>query len=182
MSDANTDLNLRLEQINPVSIQIWRESLAHLRHLSDEVYKGMKLFLAINGVILVLITANAGLQSGVAIFIFALLGIFITLVARYILKRHRVYYLQMLIKKTLLEQELGFYDVKFEGTQEDLALPWRLTLQTISLIKADTEKWIEAQISGPGTIVRWLFHIYDVLLGFYGLILVGVLIAWVRSW
>src|SRR5690242_4953351 len=143
MSDANTDLSVRIEKIGPNSIQIWRESLAHLRHLSDEVYHGMKLFLAINGFNIVLIIASWGLRSELANFVFALFGIFITLVGRYILKRHRIYYLQMLIKKTLLEQELGFYEVKFSGTQQDLALPWRLTLETIALIKENPEKWID---------------------------------------
>ncbi|WP_150107355.1 hypothetical protein [Pedosphaera parvula] len=177
MSDPNGDPNVWMEQISPTKVAIWREYISHLRYLSDEVWKGMKLFLTINGFVLILIFVTAGESSRLVAAVLSILGILLTLTARYILKRNRVYYLQMLMKKTLLEKELGFYDVKFAGTEVDLALPWRLGPQAIALIQENPDKWVEVQIRGPGTIVRWLFVIYEVLMGLYGLILVAVLVS-----
>ena len=52
-----------------------------------------------------------------------LLGIGVTFTGRYLLRRNRVYYLEMLLKKTLVEYEFGFYDAKFSGSNTDLAFP-----------------------------------------------------------
>src|SRR4051812_8310244 len=110
MSEPDTDPNVWMENLNPGKVQIWREAMAHLRHLSDEVLRGMKFFLTINGFIMVLFVTFMVIHSTLVLFLLAMLGLLLTLVARYILKRNRVYYLQMLMKKTLLEKELGFYD------------------------------------------------------------------------
>src|SRR5207249_5867493 len=59
MNDSNGDPNVWMEQIHPTKVAIWQEYISHLRHLSDEVLKGMKLFLAINGFVLILITVSA---------------------------------------------------------------------------------------------------------------------------
>jgi hypothetical protein len=177
MSEFNSDPNVWMEQINPTKVAIWREYISQLRHLSDDVLRGMKLFLAMNGVVLVLVVVAAGNHAGLLVFVLGVLGILLTLVARYILKRNRIYYLQMLMKKTLLEKELGFYDVKFSGAEVDLALPWRLTPEAITTIKENPDKWVEVQVRGPGTIVRWLFVIYEMVIGLYGLILAAILIA-----
>jgi hypothetical protein len=181
MSVPDSDPNVWMEKMNPASVQIWREIMAHLRHLSDDVLKGMKFFLAINGFIVALFVTFMVVHSSLVLFVLAALGLLLTLVARYILRRNRIYYLQMLMKKTLLEKELGFYDVKFSGAQVDLALPWRLSPETVTVIKEDPEKWVEAQIRSPGTIVRWYFLIYEVVIGVYSLLLISLVFSWISG-
>jgi hypothetical protein len=107
--------------------------------------------------------------------VLASLGIASTVVGRYLLKRNRVYYLEMLLKKTLLEDEFGFYSVKFSETNSDLAFPWRLRPETISELKQSPEQWVKRQVRGPGTIARWLFVTLETLVGIY-LVLLAVLV------
>ena len=150
----------------------WREAMAHLRHLSDDVWRGLKLFLTVNAVIAVtLVTIRAFSESRLFTMIMliplSLVGAYLTLTARYILKRHRIYYLQMLAKKSLIEDELGFYQTKLAGTTMDLAFPWRVTPEVVAEIKRSPEAWVEKMIRAKGTIARWQFLIYDVLLVLY---------------
>src|SRR5437870_3502271 len=84
-------------------IELWREAMAHLRHLSDDVWDGMRLFLVLNAFIFISIVAlsstrTPGTQRLVLLAILAVIGIMLTFTARFILKRHRIYYLQMLAK------------------------------------------------------------------------------------
>ncbi len=179
MDTEDTDLNLWAENLRPNQVQIWREALEHLRHLSDEVWKVFKCFLFINGFLLALVTAFAMIGADepagqIILGVLALLGIAATITGRYLLKRNRVYYLEMLLKKTLLEDEFGFYSVKFSGTNSDAAFPWRLRPESIEELKQKPEDWVRRQIRGPGTIARWLFVTLEALIGIY-VVLLGVL-------
>jgi hypothetical protein len=164
-----------------VSVEHWREAMAHLRHLSDDVWTGLKVFLTANAAIaLILIAIGAYSESRlftiVMLIVLSLLGAYLTLTARYILKRHRVYYLQMLAKKSLIEDELGFYQTKLDGTKMDLAFPWRVTPEVVAEIKHNPEAWVEKMIRPAGTIARWQFLLYEVLIGLYGATLLFSLI------
>jgi hypothetical protein len=99
------------------------------------------------------------------------LGAALTLTARYILKRHRIYYLQMLAKKSLIEDELGFYRTKLAGSETDLAFPWRVTPEVVVEIKQNAEAWVQKMIRPKGTIALWQFVIYEVLIGLYAAVL-----------
>lgn len=166
-------------------IEIWREAMAHLRHLSDDVWNGLKLFLVLNGFIFVsifgiLAVHSLGKLTAAFVFILCVAGISLTLAARYILKRHRIYYLQMLAKKSLLETELGFYETNLSGSQTDLAFPWRLTPEVVAEIKANSEAWIQKSIRAKGTIAQFQFLIYEMLIGLYCCVLVAILIDLLR--
>lgn len=179
MNTEDTDVNTWLENLDGKSLQIWREALEHLRHLSDEVWKVFKCFLVINGFLFALITAFAMMAADepagqIILGVLALIGIAATVTGRYLLKRNRVYYLEMLLKKTLVEDEFGFYNVKFSGTNSDLAFPWRLRPEAISELKQNPEAWVKRQIRGPGTIARWLFVMFETLIGIY-IVLIAVL-------
>jgi hypothetical protein len=173
MGTEDTDANLWLENLDGKSVQIWREALAHLRHLSDEVWKVFKCFMVINGFILVFVTvvAMAGDADNFAgqfvLTVVILLGIGATFTGRYMLKRNRIYYLEMLLKKTLVEHEFGFYDAKFSGTNTDLAFPWRLKPEAIDELKRSPEEWVARQVRGRGTIARWLFVMFETVIGIY---------------
>lgn len=185
MDTGDTDANLWLENLDGKSVQIWREALEHLRHLSEEVWKVFKCFMLINGFILALVMAIAvaGAESSSAqalLTLLFLLGIGTTLVGRYLLKRNRVYYLEMLLKKTLVEDEFGFYDAKFSGSSADFAFPWRLKPEMIGELKQNPEAWVTRQIRGPGTIARWLFVMLETVIGIYAVLLAALCYAWLR--
>ncbi len=153
-------------------LALWREALDHLRHLSDEVWKWMTVFLIANGFILAFIIAllampRRGTLIAAPLGLLSILGVLLTLVARYFLKRHRIYYLQMLAKKSLLEEDLGLYRAKFANSNIDLAFPWRLNPEVIAEIRKDFEGWVQKSIRAPGTIARYQFLIYEVLIGIY---------------
>jgi hypothetical protein len=182
MSNPNTDPNTWAANLDQSSVQIWREAMVHLRHLSDEVWRGFTLFLALNAIIVALMVAVVlsrltGRDARLLLDLLAVAGIALTLVARYILKRNRVYYLQMLLKKSLLEAEFGFYEVKFGGTETDLAFPWRLTPEVVAELKQTPTEWVTRQIRGKGTIARLLFLIYEAWIGVYLLVLLALWIS-----
>lgn len=159
--------------------------MAHLRHLSDDVWKGLKLFLILNAFFAISIVALLNRRplshpTAVLLAVLAAGGIFLTLTARYILKRHRIYYLQMLAKKSLLEKELGFYQTKFDGSATDLSFPWRLSPEVVAEIQQNFEAWIEKSIRARGTMARAQFLIYEALIGLYALTLVLAMIWLLR--
>ncbi|MDB6028384.1 MAG: hypothetical protein JWM68_4607 [Verrucomicrobiales bacterium] len=160
-------------------IPIWREAIAHLRYLNDEVWKRFQFFLSVDVVLIlasVLILREPTRLSVLVVLAFTLIGIFLTLTARYILKRNRVYYLQMLLKKTLLEEEAGFYGSKFSESDTDMAFPWRLTPEVIKTLRTNPEEWIQQNIDAPATIARRLFQIYEIVIAIFGALLVAAIV------
>jgi hypothetical protein len=160
------------------NLEIWREALAHLRHLSDDVWKGFRLFLALNGFVLTLLSVRFSLGSwsgskAAQVCALCLSGIAITLAARYLLKRHRIYYLQMLAKKSLIEMDLGLYGKNLKGSQTDLAFPWRLTPEVVREIQKDFDAWVKKSVRSKGTIARVQFWFYEALIGIYALIIIA---------
>lgn len=145
-------------------VQVWREAVAHLRYLNDEVWKRFQFFLAVDVALLgAAVFALQQRETGgptVSALLASIAGIILTVNARYILKRNRIYYLQMLLKKTLIENDCGFYQLKLSGTDTDLAVPWRLTPEVIEKLKKTPDQWIEENIAAPKTIARRLFRIY----------------------
>ena len=175
MIEPNSGFREALKHLDGAGVNLWREAMAHLRHLSDDVWNGLTLFLILNGIIIISMGALARLRplnrpTALVLALLAVLGILLTITARYILKRHRTYYLQMLATKSLLEEELGFYGTKLAGTETDLAFPWRLTPEVVAEIKQNREAWIQKSVRARGTIARAQFLIYEALIGVYCLI------------
>ena len=167
------------EPVNPALLPLdrplWHESLAHLRHLSDEVWKRFQFFLWLD-LIFFLLAAGAWRRSVSGSFVLVFIALTIALIGRYILRRNRVYYLQMLAKKSLLEDELGFYTAKFSGTEIDLAFPWRLAPGVVSEIKMDLDAWVKKSIRAPGTIALWQFVIYEMFIAIHVIALILLLV------
>jgi hypothetical protein len=99
------------------------------------------------------------------------LGVALTLAARFMLRRHRIYYLEMLAKKSLLEMQLGFYDRKFTGSDVDFAFPWRLKPEVVREIAKDFDVWVQKSVRSKGTMVRVYFLMYESTLGIYATLL-----------
>jgi hypothetical protein len=153
-------------RIDESKLEIWRESLAHLRHLSDEVWKRFQLFLWLD-LIFFLLAAGAWRNSIGGCTFLVLFALGIAFIGRYVLRRNRIYYLQMLAKKSLLEDELGLYATKISGTETDLAFPWRLAPEVVSEIKRDFDAWVQKSVRPAGSIARWLFIIYEGFIAIY---------------
>ena len=141
--------------------------------------------MAINGFVVaaMIVFAAANVEGNWAMIfetVLAALGLGCTVIGRYILRRNRIYYLEMLMKKTLLEDEFGFYEVKFSGTNTDAVFPWRLKPEAILELKQKPEEWVSRQVRGPGTIARWLFVMLEATIVIYSLALVGLTIGWFR--
>ena len=142
--------------------------MMHLRHLSDDVFKSVALLTGLNlfllGGVTILLTANHGLCA-----IVSLSGIALTLGGRLLLRRHRIYYLEMLAKKSLLEMQLGFYERKFTGTSVDFALPWRLKPEVVTEISKDFDGWVQKSVRSKGTMSRVYFLIYEAVIFLYSM-------------
>ena len=157
-------------------IQIWREAMEHLRHLNDDVWKTFALYLSLDvalllsmsALIIFMPTAPRGL---VVLLILDLGGLVLTIGGRYLFKRHRIYYLQMLAKKTLLELQLGFYATHLADSTMDLSFPWRLTPEVAAEIARDPAQWVAKSIRSPGTMARIQFWILEALLAVYSSVL-----------
>jgi hypothetical protein len=157
-----------------LTIDHWREAMEQLRHLSNDVWRGLKLFLEMNALLLialigVVVFCEQRFRLAVLLILISALGAALTLTARYIFKRHRIYYLQMLARKSLIEDELGYYQIKLAGSESDLAFPWRVAPEVVVEIKKNPEAWIQKMLRARGTIALWQFVIYEALIGLYGL-------------
>ena len=162
-------------EISEANLFIWREAMTHLRHLSDDVLKGLRLFLGLNavllGALLFLLAYEPFARRWICLAgLVSCLGILLTIAARFILKRNRIYYLEMLAKKSLIEHQAGFYSTKLAGSNTDLAFPWRLKPEVVAEIVQDFDAWVQKSIRAKGTIARVHFMIYEVLLGVYFLL------------
>jgi len=165
------------------TVDFWRETLSNLRQLHNDIWNGVRFFLTVNGIVVagfaaLLRSPGHDYVQAVMLFLLLAVGIFLTIQARSILVRHRGYYLGMLIRKTLIEKQLGFYDFLLsevsEGPRIDLSFPWQVDHQFLSEFSKDIAKWPSEQEKRPGLIATTLFHIYDVTLGLYVVLGLGI--------
>jgi hypothetical protein len=162
--------------------ELWREILYQLRQLSTDVWNGVRFFVTVNVVVLggIATVANGqarGWTTAILLASLAVVGTLFTLVAREILKKQREYYLQVLVKKALFEEEIGLYDVTLSGVDIDLSLPWGIAKSEVQAMKRDHSGWRSSRRRATGTITRHLFHVYEGMLVIYGLVLVYVAIG-----
>ena len=143
-------------------IDIWRESLSQLRQLHNDVWNGVRFFLTLNGILFAsmgVVVKYGRSDSRWAVAVIAVAGVALTVIARAILQNHRAYYLDMLLRKTLIERELGFREMRIEGV--DLVFPWGVPDRALALITFDVEAWRNQQYRRRGTITRKLFIVYE---------------------
>ncbi|MEO5804568.1 MAG: hypothetical protein ABIR24_13660 [Verrucomicrobiota bacterium] len=173
MNEAESHRSMELDKSG---IEIWRESLAHLRHLSDEVWKRFQFFLWFDLALFVFALGIWRYSKRLSFLLF-LAAFSVAVIGRYVLKRNRIYYLQMLARKSLLEEEFGFYASKFSGTEIDYAFPWRLAPGVVSEIKMDLDSWVKKSLRAQGTIALWQFLIYEALIGLACVLLLVLMIS-----
>ena len=182
MDQNNITYKEWLKMQNIKSFEIWREAMAQLRRLSDDVWNSLKFFTTINGIIIAAILTKASklnVTSAIIISILLLIGFLVTLLALKILRKQRRYYLEMLIKKSLIENELGFYQQNISGTS--LSFSWKILPEDINSVKNDPEQWIKKNIRGSG-VTSLLVHVYDALICIYIFSLIVFCIGFWKNW
>ncbi len=136
--------------------------MVQLRQLHGDIWNGVRFFLTMNGIILASTIAVFGLGSSMMIALLVLVlagvGLFFSWVGIKILGHHRRFYTGMLLRKTLLEKELGFYDVRLHGV--DMAFPWSVDGKYVPCLIADSDGWQKEQARRRGTISRLLWQSY----------------------
>src|SRR5213596_2776047 len=108
------------EPLKKEAVNVWREAMAQVRRLSDDVWNGLRFFLSFNAILIAACVAVTRLQrinapAAIILGILAVVGLTVTILARKIMITQRDYYLRMLFKKALFEEQLGFYDTKLSG-------------------------------------------------------------------
>lgn len=169
-------------------IDVWREAVAQLRQLHGDVWNGVRFFLSVNAVLFAGMAAlarelpDSGLHACL-IAILAVAGSCGTIVARGILRGHRDYYLQMLLLKTLIEDDLGFYKAKFARTEVDMSFPWKVDAEYVPRMRDDPTRWRNEQRWRNGTISLKLRYMYDGVLILHGLaLLLALATVYIATW
>ena len=155
---------------------IWREAMAQLRQLNNDMWNGVRFFLTINGVIIVAIYTIAfpfsSLNNVYFILTLAVFGFVLTIIAFFILRKQRDYYIDMLQTKTLLEKELKFYEIKIDNIH--LSFPWNVEKEFIDkMIKNDN--WKTEQRWRIGTISHLLMLTYLFVFIIYSIIIICII-------
>lgn len=123
-----------IEQQDPNKIHLWREAMAQLRQLHTDIWNGVRFFLTVSGILIAAIAALWRFEleplrlTATLVLIWA--GITITVFAILILDKHRNRYVHMLLRKTLIEYELGFFDQEIAETIE-VAFPWSVPAEYV---------------------------------------------------
>src|SRR5438105_5835998 len=139
------------------TIDFWRETLSNLRQLHNDIWNGVRFFLSVNGIVfagfaILLRSPGKDYLQAFILLLLLLIGILLTFQARSILRRHRGYYLGMLIRKTLIEGQLGFYDFvlsKNAGEIIDLSFPWQVDRKFLTEFSENIDRWRSLQERRP---------------------------------
>lgn len=176
MKSSETALKEFIDNLDKPCVDFWREALSNLRQLHNDIWNGVRFFLTVNGIVLAGFSAllrgsQHNYVHGVMLLFLPLIGFAVTMQARSILSRHRSYYLSMLIRKTLIEKQLGFYDFSLcelpDGQHIDLSFPWHVDRKFLAEFSKDVTQWRKDQQKRPGLISTILFNIYNCVLALH---------------
>lgn len=158
------------------ALDLWRETMQQLRQTHNDVWNGVRFFVAANAVIgaagFALMRDAPTVKNGVAILLLAVFGALVTVAALFILRGHRDYYLGVLVRKTLLERQLGFYEVRLAGL--DISLPWNVPSRFVDDVERDAEQWMTRH-RWRGKITWLLRLIYLVIVALHAAVAATVL-------
>ncbi|MFH1373211.1 MAG: hypothetical protein ABII79_05395 [bacterium] len=171
-----------LSTLDEKGFNLWREAMANLRQLHSDVWNGVRFFWSINVVIItgmfVISHQEWATRVEIELVLLCILGFALAYQGRRVFLQHRHYYLQMLLRKTLIEDKLSFYTTKLYNT--DLSFPWRVPSDHLESLRKEPENWEESQKLRRGTISRRLHIVYVVIQVLYALsfvTMIGFLIA-----
>ena len=86
----------------------------------------------------------------------------------------------MVLRKTLIERELGFFDQELTGI--DMSLPWKVDKGFHDSLTSDPLQWLAEQKRRKGTVTRHLFCIYELVIAAHVLILLAAVLGLLRGY
>lgn len=183
-NEQQYDFSEWLSSLTPIGLNLWREAMAQTRQMHNDVWNGVRFFLTVNGVLMAAIFTMAkiekkGFLAGGLLGALALVGLVFATVALKILTKQRRYYTEMLLRKTLVEKELGFYNILLSG--HDLTFPWKVDQQYVSDLTDDPQRWLDRHQRRKKSISRLIFQVYYGVIVIYGIILLVILFGFMKG-
>lgn len=179
-NESRSDFKTWANKLPKNAIDIWREAMVNIRQLHADVWNGVRLFLAVNGVIIAggFTITRGGEPSpttGLILIVLAVLGFAFTIVTLLIFKSQRESFVEMMVQKTLLDKELGFYETTIDGV--DLSFPWKVPKKYVPDLQSDPSKWKKEQRWRKASISRLLLFVFLAMLVIYTVALILLLIG-----
>lgn len=149
----------KLKDIDQEALEFWKEALSQLRKLSGDFWNGIMFFLGLNGILIsamaLIFVSETPPKNVLLIIKLASIGIVLSLAALMIITRQRKYYVEMLRIKTLIEDDLGFYEIELSGI--DLSFPWKVPKEKLDSFKQDPGHWLKCQMWRKWSVAHVLF-------------------------
>lgn len=181
----NPDFRSWVGALSGNEVDIWSQTMFQLRHHNAAIWSSVRLFFTINGLVATIMGVVGRqaeyVQDGVAVGALAIIGLVLSAIALRVLSMHWSTYLGVLVRKTLLENELGFYRTQVRGV--DLSLPWSVEGSDGSLgaLLRDPRAWYDRQRKWGGLLLL-LSLMYVVVMAVYAAALVMVAIGFISGY
>jgi hypothetical protein len=175
----NKDFQTWLEELDTKGLNLWREVMTEMRHRANEMWLGVRFFITLNGIIIAaIITFLRDNNSTVALFII-LFGIIFYIIEFFRLKIHRYNFLDVVMRRALIEDRLGFYDAEIHSSIKLAFEPSSVPAEDLAELKSDAEQWKKKRIFGQtkwsATHLLWL-HYYLI-----GVVYLGLLVYVIKT-
>jgi hypothetical protein len=179
-NSTSSEFKSWVEQLPKGSMDVWREAMTNIRLLHADVWNGVRLFLTVNSVIIaggltIMKSSDPNSQTFAMLTVLAVLGLGFTGVAFRIFTFQRQSFVEMLLQKTLLDKQLGFYDTTIDGV--DLSFPWKVPGRFVPDVRKDPEKWKKEQRWRKGSISSLLRMVFIAMSIIYAMGLIALLVA-----
>lgn len=182
--NENIDFQSWIKSLNQNALSFWHESLAHMRHMREEYWKGIQLFIAVNGVVMAalitLMREDYVVKNSLVLLFLSLVGFGFTAVTFYVFRQQRAGYLEMVVQRTLIEKELGFYKINLQGIE--LHFPWSVSSATLPRLLKDPGVWQKKQMWKKRTGTRRLLYAFIAAMLIYSLIFTIILFVMILNW
>jgi len=162
------------------AIDIWREAMAQLRRLSDDIWNGIRFFFTLNAALIAgelafIKDAHSHPLNAIVLAVLAFLGLMITSFARMILTKQRNHYSNMLARKTMIEKAVGFDEFRISSI--NLSFPWSIDTAEVESVETNVDQWVEDHRRKKGSITRRLYLVYDFLIVAYAVLLLLLIVG-----
>lgn len=122
------------------AINIWREIMLELRNRGNDTWKSARYFLTLNGVIIAVIIKLLQDNNDKTALFLIVLGLFFYYFEYNRFVIHRGYFVEVLMRKTLIEDALNFYNLELHS-QVNLASEWQVSNEELGSLKKNPVQW-----------------------------------------
>jgi hypothetical protein len=182
---ADGDVRGWAAELSSREVDIWNQIMSQLRYHYGSIWSSVRTFFTING-LLATVTGILGrqaeyVQDGIVVGVLAIIGLIVNVVAVRVLAMQWSAYLGVLLRKTVLEDELGFYRMRVRGV--DLSLPWSVGGEhgSLDVLLRDPRAWYARQ-RRFGALFLLLCSMYAIVIAIYVAALVMVAIGFLSGY